>query len=141
MEVWRARALEHFPELQDEINRNQGGPLGLWDDLYYALTTAYERMPANDDLIGRVYDYAAWCFQQPRTGDAETDLSNAVAVGLIESLPLHEGASDDLYRWLSIETFVGCESLFRYHLSDDKFRKFQAHFLAKKKDYSGPSRV
>ena len=140
MEDWRAKAQESFPELEYEINRNQGGPAGLWNDLHYALTTAYENHPVNDDLIGRIYDYAAWCFQQPETADAETHLSSAAAVGLIESLPLDQAVSEDLYRWLSMETFAGCESLFRYHLSDEEYRKFHDNFVRKKKDYSGPSR-
>jgi hypothetical protein len=141
MEDWRTRALWHFPELQAEINRNQNGPLGLWDVLYNALTTAYALKSVNDDVIGRIYDFAFWCFQQSVTGDVETDLSNATAVGLIESLALDKAVAKDLYRWLSIETFQGYESLFRHHLSDEEYRRFRANFLAKKKDYSGPSRL
>ena len=141
MQDWQAKALEHFPELRDEINRNQNGPLGLWDDLYDALSTAYERKPVNDDLIARIYDYAAWSFQQSDTGDVGTDLSNAAAVGLIESLPLNAAVAEDLYRWLSIKTFEGFERLFRYHLSDEEYGNLHADFLAKKKDFSGPSRL
>jgi hypothetical protein len=141
MEFWRARALECFPELEYEVNSNQGGPLGLWDDLYNALEKAYERSPVDDDLVRRIYDFAAWCFRQPDTGDVETDLSNATAVGLMESLPLKQAVAADLYRWLSIETFEGCENLFRYQLSDEEYRKFHADFLAKKKNYGGPSRL
>jgi hypothetical protein len=29
MEDWRSKALERFPELEYEINRNQGGPQAL----------------------------------------------------------------------------------------------------------------
>ena len=141
MEDWRIRALERLPELEDEINGNQGGPMGFLSDLFFALTTAYEQNPVNDDLIGRIYDYAAWCFQQPDTGNAETDLSSAAAVGLIEDLPLSKAVSADLYRWLSIETFEGFESLFRYHLSEEEYRIFHANFINKKKQYSGPSRL
>jgi hypothetical protein len=141
MEDWRAKALERFPELQGEINRNQNGPLGLWDALYNTLATAYEHKPVNDDLVGRVYDYAGWCFQQSDTGNIETDLSNATAIGLIESLPLNHAVAQDLHRWLSIETFEGYERLFRHHLSEEEYRDFHADFLAKKKDHSGASRL
>jgi hypothetical protein len=103
MEDWRAKALESFPALEYEINRNQGGPAGPWNDPHYALTT-YENHPLNEDLIGGIYDYAAWCFRQPETADSET-LSRAIVVGLIESLPVDQAVSEDLYRWLSIETF------------------------------------
>jgi len=141
VEDWQARALERFPELEDEINRNTLGPGGLWIDLYYALTSAYEERPVNDDLIGRIYDYADWCFKQPDTGDVNTDLSSATAVGLVENLPLNQAVSEDLYRWVSMETFEGCESLFRYHLSDKEYEKFRDDFIRKKKKYPGPSRL
>ncbi len=141
MEAWRLTALTRFPELEYEITRNQGGPIGLWTDLYVALTTAYRAAPINEDLIRRIYDYAAWCFRQPDTGDAETDLSNATAVGFIESLPLDERVYDDLYRWLSVEIFEGCESLFRHHLSEEEYRRLHNDFIRKKVAYTGASHL
>ncbi len=141
MEDWRSKALALFPELEYEITRNQGGPIGLWPELYFALTAAYQETPANEDLIGRIYDYAAWCLQQPETGDLESDLSNAMAVGFIEDLPLDRNVSADLYRRLSLETFEGCESLFRHHLSEDEYRKLRSDFIRRKKDFTGRSRI
>ena len=141
VEDWRIRALEQFPELENEINENTLGPEGLWIDLFDALASAYEERPVNDDLIGRIYDYAAWCFKQPDTDNVEIDLSSATAVGLIENLPLHRNVSDDLYRWLSVESFEGFEALFRYHLSDEEYRKFHCDFIRKKSEYAGPSRL
>src|SRR6266566_4462637 len=88
LEQWHTKALESFPRLEEVINRNEGGPLGLWGELYLALIKAYEEHPINEDLIGKIYDYAAWCFSQPQTDDVGTDLSSAAAVGLIESIPL-----------------------------------------------------
>jgi hypothetical protein len=137
MEEWRSKALTSFPELRHEITRNQGGPLGLWSDLHLALAAAYQATPINGDLIQRIYDYAAWCFRQPETGDADTDLSSAAAVGFIESLPLDQRVSDDLYRWLSVEAFEGCESLFRHHLSEEEYRRLHSDFIRKKKGYTG----
>jgi len=90
-------------------------------------------------LIGRIYSYAAWCFEQPDTNDTEADLSDATAIGLIETIPLDRKASDDLYRWITVEAFDGFENLFRYHLEDEAYRAFRAEFVLKKKTYSGPS--
>jgi len=90
-------------------------------------------------LIRRIYDFAAWCFRRPETGDAETDLSSAAAVGFIESLPLDQVVSDDLYRWVSVETFEGCESLFRHHLSEEEYCKLHSDFIRKKKGFTGTS--
>ncbi len=139
MEDWRSKALTSFPELEYEITRNQGGPIGLWTDLHSALASAYRATPTNEELIRRIYDFAAWCFRRPETGDAETDLSSAAAVGFIESLPLDQVVSDDLYRWVSVETFEGCESLFRHHLSEEEYCKLHSDFIRKKKGFTGTS--
>jgi hypothetical protein len=138
---WQAKALHSFPELEYEINRNQSGPSGVWTDLYCALVKAYEEQPINEDLIARIYDYAAWCFRQPQTEDIETDLSSATAVGFIENLPLDHRVSADLFRWLSAETFEGCERLFKYHLSDKEYEEFHREFMRRKMEFSGPSRL
>jgi hypothetical protein len=137
LEDWLGKARKTFPELAELINTNQSGPLGLWSDLYVELEKAYEAHPMNEDLIARIYNYAAWCFRQPETGDIATDLSSATAVGLIESIPLNKLVSADLYRWMSQESFDGCEKLFRCHLSDQEYNDFSAEFLRKKKSYSG----
>lgn len=141
MENWRAKALEDFPELQDRIEE-QTGIVALWIELYKSLEAAYEEQPVNDKLIGKVYDYTAWCIEQPQDQGADIeDPSSAAAVGLIENIPLNKHVSDDLYRWLSVETFEGCETLFRYHLSEDEYRKFSDEFMRKKKEFAGPSRL
>jgi hypothetical protein len=70
---------------------------------------------------------------QPQTGDAETDLSNATAVGLLENLPVDQQVFDDLHRWLSVETFEGCKALFLYHLSEKEYNKLHSDFIRKKK--------
>jgi hypothetical protein len=141
VEGWQTRALKLFPELHNKISENTSGPASLWIDLFNALVDAYEQEPVDDDLIGRIYDYASWSFQQPDTGDVKTDLPSAAALGLIESLPLDQNVSQDLYRWLSSESFDGFEALFRYHLTDEEYRAFRDDFIRKKADYPGPSRL
>lgn len=141
MDEWRIEALKRFPNLRTTINENQLGVIGVWSELYFALDKAYDNHPINEDLIGKIYDFAAWCFRQPNTGNTETDVSNATAVGLIESLALSPRAMDDLHRWMSVETFEGCESLFRYHMSQTEYAKFRTAFLRRKSEYKGPSRL
>src|SRR5215831_13775467 len=101
MENWLIKANELFPELKEEIDQDQSEPLGLWNDLFIRLVRGYETKPINEDLIRRIYDYADWCFNRQQTGNLQTDLSNAVAIGLMENLPLCKAVSEDLYRWLS----------------------------------------
>lgn len=140
MEDWQTKALELFPDLREKIEE-QSTPMGLWIELTIALGHIYEEQPHIDEQIAKFYDYAAWCFKQPRTESAETDLSTAVAVCFIEHIPLHPGTSDDVYRWMSVESFDGFENLFRYHLSDEEFKKFSAEFHAKKKKFKGAPRL
>jgi len=131
MDEWLRQALKTFPELQNEIKRTQGGIHSLWADLFSEMVAAYQETPANEDFVRRVYEYAAWCFRQPQTSDAETDLASATAVGFLENLPLDQQVFDDLHRWLSLETFEGCKRLFCYHLHSD--------FIRKKKGVTQPS--
>jgi hypothetical protein len=140
VEAWQSKALELFPELREKIEE-QINPMGLWIELTFALDDLYEEQLPSDERIGKFYEYAAWCFQQPRTDSAETDLSSAVAVAFIEDIPLHKGIAADLYRWMSVESFDGCEKLFRYHFSEVEFKKFSSEFHAKKKTFKGIPRL
>jgi hypothetical protein len=140
MENWRAKALQEFPELQEMIEE-KSGIIALWIELYNLLEAAYEEQPFNDELIGKVYDYGAWCINQPQDPDAGIeDPSSAAAVGLIEDIPLNKHISEDLYRWLSVEAFEGFENLFRSHLSDEEYCKFSDEFRRKRKEFGGDSR-
>jgi hypothetical protein len=140
MEDWRTKALECFPELHGLIEE-QTAPMGLWIELYIKLVSAYDQQPIDEERIGKIYDYASWCFKQPGTADPKTDPSSAVAVGFIEDIPMDHRISDDLHRWMSAETFDGCENLFRYTLSDSEFERFAANFHSKKRNFNGPSRL
>jgi hypothetical protein len=139
LEDWRVKALEYFPD-QRELIEQESGPMGLWIELHYLFVTAYDE-PIDLERIAKVYDYAAWCFEQPDTGDADNDPSSAAAVAFIENIPLDKRVSDDLCRWMSAQTFSGFENLFRYHLSDDEYLKFAADFHERKKQFDGPSRL
>lgn len=143
MEDWLRKARELFPELQGWRfeGHDYSSPVDLWIDLVYLLSTAYLEQQVNDDLIGRIYDYAAWSFKQPDPGTAETDLSSATAGCLIETIPHDQNVSRDLYRWMSVESFEGFENVFRYMLSEAQFSKFKEEFLRMKHAYSGPSRI
>ena len=140
MEDWRAKALLYFPDLQELIH-NQFSPMGLWIELWFVLEIAYEEQPIDEKRIRSVYDYAAWCFAQPQTEDVETDLSSAVAVCLIENIPLNRSISEDLHRWMSVQSFEGFENLFRYHLSSAEFQQLSDDFRRKRKQFGGASRL
>jgi hypothetical protein len=140
LDEWRAKALKYFPDLPDLIE-HQPSPLSLWVELYEVLVRAYDQEPINEDRIGKIYDYAAWCLRQPNTGSNDTDPSSGVAVSFIEDIPLNQRISEDLHRWMSAETFNDCESLFRYTLNGEEFRNFSTSFHRKKEQFGGPSRM
>jgi hypothetical protein len=71
----------------------------------------------------------------------ENTLARAAAVGFLETLPLSKSISDDLHRWITMETFEGSEVLFRYHLSDDEYRTFAREFASRKNQYLGHARL
>jgi hypothetical protein len=144
VEDWRTKAVEFFPGLPDFAEVLTGPYSGIHDlasDLYLPLLDSYDEQPVNDDRIRRNYEFAACCIDQPQSEDVETDLSRAVAVGFIESFPLDRRVTEDLHRWLSVETFRGFEALFRYHLSEKEFRELAHGFMRRKNEYSGPARL
>ncbi len=138
---WLSKALEMFPERSWRFEALEIHPMSFWIELNCALVLAYEKRPIDEDLIGRIYDYASWCFDQPGTNSAETDLGTAVVVCFIEHLPERPAVADDLYRWMSIESFEGFESVFRYHLSEEQYIAFRNNFMRKKRTYSDSSHL
>jgi hypothetical protein len=133
LESWRAKAIELFPDLKDLVEQ-EPSPLSLWIELYLVLARIYDRDPVDEDRIRKIYDYASWCFAQPETGSSDTDASSGVAVSFVESIPLNQRISEDLHRWMSVETFDGCENLFRYTLDEKAFQDFSAAFHRRKRE-------
>ena len=111
MEDWLSKAVDTFPELAEQLEPAEIDPMAFWIELRLALDKAYQCAPINEDLIGRIYGYASWCFDQPETSSADTDLGTAVVVCFIEHLPETHAVAADLYRWMSVETFEGFESV------------------------------
>jgi hypothetical protein len=102
---WRLEALRMLPELSAEI-REAENPYLLWITLRLAFEDAYSSIPHNDLLIGRIYEFARWCFSQPRGESAEDDLLTCVYVCFIEHISENKSALGDLGRWLSIDDFA-----------------------------------
>ncbi len=103
------------------------------------LVHAYDRDPIDEDRIRKIYEYASWCFNQPETGDKDTDPSSGVAVSFIEDIPLSQRITEDLHRWMSAETFNDCEPLFRYVLNEEEFQNLSASFHKRRKEFSTSS--
>ena len=136
-EAWREKVSELFPELSDVMSDPKLDMTTLWIELFNRLQIAYIPPQSDDNMLRRIYDFAAWCLMQPDTGEARTDPSSGAAFGLFEDIPLDKKASADLYRWISEESFRGLENIFRYHFSDEEFESFSAHFFAMKRGFTG----
>lgn len=131
MDLWREKAAEFLPEMLDEITSVES-PMALWIELSLRLEDACDQNKPDNDLIARIYRFAFWCLEQPRTDSAQNDLSTAVAVAFIEDIPLNPKSSADLHRRLTLEEFDGLSLLFRYHLDEKQFAEFRREFIARK---------
>jgi hypothetical protein len=71
MQEWRARAVETFPNLKNIIEQ-QSGIIALWIGPLCSLEAAM-RAPSQRKFIGKIYDYAAWCINQPQDQGADLE--------------------------------------------------------------------
>jgi hypothetical protein len=121
MSAWRREALQRFPEFRNQIERAET-PYLLWFDLTAAFHLAYDA-PRNDDLIRRVYEYAKWCAEQPRSRTAENDLATCVTVTFFEHIPTKPAAAADLPKWFSKTEFVAMQKTFSYLIGETGYRE------------------
>jgi hypothetical protein len=80
MPEWRERAIELFPELRTEIADEDEifSTYALWFELLPLVRDAHRT--GSDDLLRRIYGYAAWMYEQG------SDLANSVTVSFYEHL-------------------------------------------------------
>jgi hypothetical protein len=64
--------------------------MSLWIELYNVFIAAYDE-PLDQARIGKVYEYAGWCFAQAATGDVDTDPSMLRQWLLLKTYPLTSG--------------------------------------------------
>lgn len=128
MSTYREEALERFPEFNQEISESEN-PMALWIELHLIFENAY-KTPRNDDLIKRIYMFADWCLQQPQSQHAEDDLFTAACVCFFEHISEYKAAREDMPRWFTVEKLTALESVFRYHLSEEKFAALKKYIAA-----------
>jgi hypothetical protein len=99
--------------------------MALWIELLSECQEAYQKQ--DEDLIGRFYDYARWCWES-KIGD----VVNAVACAFYEHLPTTPDLRRDMPRRFSRTAFQELRDVFCYHLSSDEAATFERDFLAAK---------
>jgi hypothetical protein len=123
---WRSEALSRFPELRERAD-GLDTPYMVWIELQTLFERAYQE-PRNEDLIERIYDYSAWCVDQPGGKTATDDLGTCVCVCFYEHIPTCEEAVKDMPRWWSREDVVGMERIFSYLVGDEGYARVLAQF-------------
>lgn len=134
MARWRAEALKYFPDLQKTI-ASVDNVMALWLELHLAFEAAYQTNPRNEALIARVYAYADWCMQTPRSSDPSHDPSTAVALAFYEHIPACSPARDDMPRWFRYEEIVQDRAIFSYHIGDQDYNELLAYMAQNKHRY------
>ena len=125
MSAWRRRAVALFPERRAEVERTPS-IYQMWFALLMDLQHAYRAIPIEQDLIERIYSYAAWCFAPKQN----PELRGAVAVSFYEHLADFGPARRDLPRRLTREQFTELVPAFRTVLEPREFEAFEREFFA-----------
>ena len=131
---WRSQAQEVLPELAVEIAA-AANPMQLWTEIGFAFDAAYNE-PRNEDLIRRIYSFASWCIEQPRSKHAQDDLFTCV-VSFYEDIPMNKAARLDMTRWFTLEDVEENKQVFSYHLSGDDYEELLDLFASTKTDRRG----
>ena len=129
MSAWRRVALETLPEYSSLIDDAES-PMALWVELQTKFMFLSEGGNPDENLIGRVFKYARWCFRSGRTERFLSDAGTAAVCAFYEHLPTNQAIRNDLHRWLSREEFNELSGAFRYRLFEGQFSDFESRFLS-----------
>jgi hypothetical protein len=76
-----ARPIKRFPEFRNHLQKSKS-PYAYWIELQFASEKA------DEDLTGRISNFAIWCLNQPRAKAADDDLPTVVTVCFLEHIPV-----------------------------------------------------
>src|SRR5947207_1342020 len=122
MSAWRRVAIEKIPRLRWLIEQSDSVWV-LWVELWLCFVRAHSD-PIDEELIGQVYDYAAWS-----AASRDPNTRTAAVLRFYEHLPTKPQIRAQMAKWLSPAAFTGMGEVFRYHLCSDKaYREFVREF-------------
>ena len=128
-ELWRTEALKRFNELAS-IVREAENPYALWIDLWCHFTEAYDS--GSTDLVGRIYQYARWCCDQPRGKTSADDLLTCVSVCFFEHIPTHPKALKDMPTWWTRDDVKTMRQIFSYLGGEAQYAEVLAQYDVQK---------
>ena len=118
MSAWRRKALESFPQLQEDLNDGEFTVYQLYFELLPMVREAHEQ--GDDDSLRRIYSFAQWCFSQE-----EKDLWNSAVVAFYEHLFDSRKHWEQVIPWLSPAVINGCWSLWEARLEGEELNEIK----------------
>jgi hypothetical protein len=122
MELWRQKAINYFPDLEQELLDEDYSYYMVFFDLL-DLLKIHRRGNKND--LEHLYEYAEWCLTQ-----SDDDIINAVRVAFYEHLFDEREDWERVIPWLSKDVIESCWPLWEERYDDDKIeelRRFLRH--------------
>ena len=130
MPTWRHYALQFLPELSEMINSvDVDNPYMLWIYIRMEFVDAYSGTYYEESFIKRIYQFARWCFSQPRGKSAKDDLLTCVFVCFFEHIAELPTAIDDLPRWLSSEDFSVVSGVLKETMNESDYERLRLFFV------------
>ena len=124
-QLWRTEAAERFPDLKASL-AEADSPYQFWTDLWFEFEDAHDA--GKRDRIAAIYDYARWCFGQPRGKTAQDDLATCVSVCFMEHIPENENALKDMPNWWTTDDVNRMRDLLSYHVGQPGYEKLLEQF-------------
>jgi hypothetical protein len=124
MSEWRRKAMATFPDRAGTLSRATSIH-DLWFTLLQDLQAAYRSVPPDSDLLERIWQFAAWCFNPKR----DKAVQGAVAVSFYEHLPHFGPARRELPDRLTRLAFDRLLPAFKVTLTTEELAVFIREFL------------
>jgi hypothetical protein len=122
---WRRKALELFPDLQEELQEDiERGDLttyGLFSRLLTRCVQAHR--DKNTEELKKIYDYAEWCLRQPAK-----DVWNAAGVSFYEHLSDYKATRKEMYLWVKPDVFAEVAGLLEFMMGEKKSARLKKQY-------------
>ncbi len=119
MEPWRQKAIEFFPELQNDLKEMDYTLYQMFFDL---LPLAFESHESHHrENLRKIYLFAEWCLNQPSEA-----ISNPAGVAFYEHLFDRDPTLwADILEWLSPDAIQQCKTLWEARLKAEKYQRIK----------------
>ncbi len=120
MEDWKTKLIELIPEEREEWESEFSIYLAFGTILGLVMDAARK---SNDDLLGRCFSFAQWCFDQK-----EKDLWNSAGVSFYEHLADDPAVEQIVHRYVNRTTFEDIRGLLEAMGKEDAVKRIERRF-------------